>query len=69
MSNEHEDAVKLKLESLSTKLADDSVEERVTSVCMRHAFMAIEMPERFVMAFVSDQEESRLRYSSSCHQS
>ena len=32
MSNEHENAIKLKLESLSTKLADDSVEERVTSV-------------------------------------
>ena len=32
LSNEHEDAIILKLESLRTKLADDSDEERVTSV-------------------------------------
>jgi hypothetical protein len=43
-SNEHEDAIKLMLESLSTKLADDSVEEESRLYCMRHAFMAIEMP-------------------------
>ena len=86
LSNEHEDAIKLKLESLSTKLADDSLEERVTSVlhapclhgnwyakhscltkvsdrrnrdtnCKRHAHMVIDMPERFVMAYVSYQRK------------
>ncbi len=55
MSNEHEDAIKLKLESLSTKLADDSVEEESRLYCMRHAHMAIEMPDTLVMANVPDQ--------------
>ncbi len=61
MSNEHEDAMKLKLESFSTKLADDSVDEESRLYCMRHAFMAIGMPNNLVWQMSRTKEvETRI---------